>query len=156
MSRAERPTERPVESATIDHVALSVDDLDAMVAFYTRIGFDERVRSDLAPAPVRVVLLRNRAGAAIELIAHTASVPVERAPNPVDAATRQGQLHFALQAGQLDSTIAAVVAAGAHLITSPRMNSHGNARFAYVADPGGNLIELMHAGSSNFATDRAV
>jgi catechol 2,3-dioxygenase-like lactoylglutathione lyase family enzyme len=135
--------ERPLESATIDHVALSVGDLDAMVAFYTRIGFDERARSDLAPAPVRVALLRNRAGAAIELIAHSASVPFAHAQNPVDAATRRGQIHFALQVGQLDPTIAAVVAAGARLITSPRMNSRATARFAYIADPEGNLIELV-------------
>jgi glyoxylase I family protein len=137
------PVERPLQGATVDHVAFSVGDLEAMVAFYARVGFDERSRSDLAPAPVRVVLLRNPAGVAIELIAHTASVPAERARNPVDAAAHQGLLHFALQVGDLDATVAAVVAAGARPITSSSLNSRGDARFAYVADPEGNLIELI-------------
>jgi catechol 2,3-dioxygenase-like lactoylglutathione lyase family enzyme len=136
------PAERPLQGATVDHVAFSVGDLDAMVAFYTGLGFDERARSDLTPAPVRVALLRNRAGAAIELIAHSVSVPAEHARNPVDAAARQGLLHVALHVGNLDATVAAVVAAGARLIASPSLNSRGDARFAYVADPEGNLVEL--------------
>jgi catechol 2,3-dioxygenase-like lactoylglutathione lyase family enzyme len=137
------PAERPLEDATIDHFALSVADLDTMVAFYTRIGFDERTRSDLAPAPVRVVLLRNTAGAAIELTAHQASLPLERPRNPIDAATHQGQFHVAIRVEKLDSTIVMAVTAGASLITPPAMNSRGDTRFAYLADPEGNLIELV-------------
>jgi catechol 2,3-dioxygenase-like lactoylglutathione lyase family enzyme len=135
------PAERPLEDATIDHFALSVADLDTMVAFYTRIGFNERTRSDLAP--VQVVLLRNTAGAAVELTAHQASLPLERPRNPIDAATHQGQFHVAIRVEKLDSTIATAVTAGASLITPPAMNSRGDTRFAYLADPEGNLIELV-------------
>jgi catechol 2,3-dioxygenase-like lactoylglutathione lyase family enzyme len=152
------PAERPLESAAPDHVALSVADLDAMTAFYARLGFDEVSRADLSPAPVRTVLLRNRAGTALELTAHRESAATgPAARTPADAARRRGLFHFALHADGpgasepgadglgvtgLDRAVTGAVAAGADLVAGPAPNSRGDARFAYVRDPEGNLIEL--------------
>ena len=76
MSPAER---RPLGNTPIDHIALSVAGPDMMIAFYTLIGFDEQTRSDLAPAPVRMALLRNQAGVGIELTAREASIAAAKA-----------------------------------------------------------------------------
>jgi predicted enzyme related to lactoylglutathione lyase len=39
--------------------------------------------------------------------------------------------------------VQAAVSAGAGLITRPAVDSRGEAQFAYIADPEGNLIELI-------------
>jgi len=137
------PAERALESATTDHVALSVGDLDAMVTFYARLGFDEIAQSDFAPAPVRIALVGNVAGTVLELTEHRESVTVAPAGDPIEAAKRRGLFHCALRVAQLDRAVAEIVAAGARLIAGPAVNSRGDARFAYVADPEGNLIELV-------------
>jgi catechol 2,3-dioxygenase-like lactoylglutathione lyase family enzyme len=90
------PADRPLESATNDHVALSVGDLDAMATFYTRLGFDEFNRSDLAPAPARIALLRNQAGTVFELTAHQDSQPATPPDSPLQAAQTRGLFHCAL------------------------------------------------------------
>jgi catechol 2,3-dioxygenase-like lactoylglutathione lyase family enzyme len=137
------PADRPLESATNDHVALSVGDLDIMAAFYICLGFDEIARSDLAPAPVRIVVLRNRAGTTFELTAHLDSVPGSVPESPLQAARTRGLFHCAMRVARLEQTVTGAVAAGAQLIAGPALNSRGDARFAYIRDPEGNLIELI-------------
>jgi glyoxylase I family protein len=114
-----------------------------MIIFYASLGFDLEARYDLAPAPVVVALLRNRSHAGIELTAHTASVPADHPGDPVKAAARQGPHHFALKVGDLEATVTAALEAGAAPMTAPQPNSRGTARFAYITDPEGNLIELI-------------
>ena len=137
------PAERPLESATIDHVALSVGDLDTMAGFYAKLGFDEISRSDFAPAPVRSAIMRNPAGATLELTAHGDSAQVLPAGNAIAAAKRRGIFHYALRVTRLEQSVADATAAGARPLSAPAANSRGDARFAYVADPEGNLIELV-------------
>jgi catechol 2,3-dioxygenase-like lactoylglutathione lyase family enzyme len=117
------PAERPLESAVNDHVALSVGDLDTMTAFYTRLGFDEIARSDLAPAPARIVLLRNRADTTFELTAHLDSVPGSLPQSPLQAARTRGLFHCAMRVARLDQAVTGAVAAGAQLIAG-RHSTH--------------------------------
>jgi catechol 2,3-dioxygenase-like lactoylglutathione lyase family enzyme len=138
------PTDRPLESATYDHVALSVGDLETMVAFYTRLGFDEIARADFAPAPVRLALMANPAGARLELTTHTFSDPVPEA-GPLEAARHRGPFHFAVRVDRLAETVALCETAGARTVTPAAINSRGDGVFAYLADPEGNLIELTAA-----------
>jgi catechol 2,3-dioxygenase-like lactoylglutathione lyase family enzyme len=137
------PAERPLGSATIDHVALSVGDLDTMAGFYAKLGFDEISRSDFAPAPVRSAIMRNPAGATLELTAHGDSAQVPPAGNAIAAAKRRGIFHYALRVTRLEQSVADATAAGAMPLSAPATNSRGDARFAYLADPEGNLIELV-------------
>ena len=88
------PAERPLESATIDHVALSVGDLDTMVAFYAALGFDEVSRLDFAPAPIQLATVVNHRGACLELTANGLSEPTP-ATDPIAASRRRGPFHFA-------------------------------------------------------------
>jgi catechol 2,3-dioxygenase-like lactoylglutathione lyase family enzyme len=136
------PAERPLESATIDHVALSVGDLEAMVAFYAALGFDEVSRRDFAPAPIRLATVVNRRGACLELTANDRSEPTTTA-GPIAASRRRGLFHFALGVELLADAVQAAVSAGADLITQPAVDSRGETQFAYIADPEGNLIELI-------------
>jgi catechol 2,3-dioxygenase-like lactoylglutathione lyase family enzyme len=137
------PAERPLEGATIDHVALSVGDLDAMLAFYARLGFDEVSRADFAPAPVRTVLLQSGTGARLELTAHDESTETVPPVDAMDAARRRGLFHFAVRVASLDAAVEGTLAAGAVLLSGPAVNSRGDAHFAYLADPEGNLVELV-------------
>ena len=137
------PAERPLQSATITHFGLSVGDLEAMVAFYTRLGFDEIARVDFAPAPVRLVLVRNQAGTALELTAHSDSAQTAPADSAMDAAKKRGVFQFAMRVTQLEQAVEESIGAGARLISAPATNSRGEYRFAFVADPEGNLIEFV-------------
>lgn len=150
------PAERALESATLDHVALSVGQLDAMVAFYTALGFDEVARTDFAPAPVRLVTLTNHRGSSLEITVNDHSQPVPPS-DPIAASRRRGPFHFALRVKMLDEAVNAAVDAGARLVTGPSTNSRGDLRFAYIADPEDNLIELVSLpteadGSRNIGT----
>ena len=130
------PAERPLQSATIAHFGLSVGDLDAMVAFYTRLGFDEIARIDFAPAPVRLVVVRNRVGATLELTAHGDSAQNASADSATDAARKRGVFQFAMRVARLEQAVEDSIGAGARQISAPAANSRGEYRFAYVADPG--------------------
>jgi catechol 2,3-dioxygenase-like lactoylglutathione lyase family enzyme len=137
------PAERPLQSATISHFGLSVGDLDAMVAFYTRLGFDEIARVDFAPAPVRLALVQNQAGTTLELTARSDSAQTAAADSAMDAAKKRGVFQYAMRVTQLEQAVEDSIAAGARLLSAPATNSRGEYRFAYVADPEGNLIELV-------------
>jgi len=137
------PSDRAWESATVNHVALSVGDLDAMVQFYGRLGFDECDRVDLSPVPVRVATLRNGADATIELTRHAMSLAAPVPSGPVEAAARRGLFHLAFTVTEMERAIDAAIDAGATLVTTVRTNTRRDAWFAYLADPEGNLIELL-------------
>jgi catechol 2,3-dioxygenase-like lactoylglutathione lyase family enzyme len=137
------PADRPLQSATLSHFGLSVGDLDAMAAFYARLGFDAIARSDFAPAPVRLALVRNQAGITLELTSHRDSAPAAPAASAMEAAKQRGVFQYALRVTRLEQAVAVSVAAGARLLSAPAANSSGEYRFAYIADPEGNLIEFM-------------
>lgn len=136
------PTERPLEGATIHHVALSVGDLDTMSSFYAALGFDEVSRVDFAPASIRLMTIANQAGARLELTANDESEPAEET-DPTSASRRRGPFHFALAVSDLADVARSAVEAGARIVIEPTMNARGDAEFAYIKDPEGNLIELI-------------
>lgn len=136
------PTERPLEGATYDHVALSVADLDTMVAFYGCMGFEEIDRVDFAPAPVRLAVLRTAGALKLELTSRDGSSG-EPPTDAVGAALRRGVFHFALRVDDLVATVEAAVAGGARMVSAPRTNARSTGDYAYIADPEGNLIELV-------------
>jgi catechol 2,3-dioxygenase-like lactoylglutathione lyase family enzyme len=137
------PADRPLAAAGFDHLALSVGDLDAMVACYAALGFDEVSRTDFAPAPIRLVTVANRRGVTLELTANAESTRTAPAADPLAASRRRGPFHFALRVDDLPATIAAALAAGARLVTPPAATTRADARYVYLADPEHNLIELI-------------
>jgi catechol 2,3-dioxygenase-like lactoylglutathione lyase family enzyme len=118
----------------VDHLVLTVADLDATVAFYERLGMVcERFLDDrLALHFGRQKINLHRAGAEFE--------PHARRPEPGSA-----DLCFLV-----DEPIAAVerelAAAGIDIEVGPveRAGAQGPLESVYVRDPDGNLIELSH------------
>jgi len=101
----------------LDHVGLSVAELEAAEGFYGRaFGFTRQ---------------------------HSGSVAGVRAPGPIEAHATRGYNHFALVAPDIDELFAAALAAGATAVIEPRPSPEPGVRFAFLADPEGNLVELV-------------
>jgi catechol 2,3-dioxygenase-like lactoylglutathione lyase family enzyme len=130
---------------TVNHVGLSVADLDHTTAFYsTALGLAEVVeRVELPGAGVRTAMLQAPNGMRIELIERVDSMQQEFS-DPMDGAGIQGFFHWALTVENLDATVEALLAAGASMVTPPADGARPGVRFAYLKDPEGNLLELIH------------
>jgi lactoylglutathione lyase/glyoxylase I family protein len=124
------------------HIGLSVADHDRQCRFYSRaFGFREEYRTEIPEAGIRISLLSGPGGA-LELTEYTGSAP-QHFTDPADGARTQGYFHWALTVSDLEDAITTAVAHGARVISEPRPSRRGDARFAYLADPEHNLIELL-------------
>jgi catechol 2,3-dioxygenase-like lactoylglutathione lyase family enzyme len=128
----------------LDHVGLNVGDLTTMTAWYTRaFGLTVEFEFALPEHDLRGVMLAAPVGCRIELLCRKGSVPGPRAGNPVDAALTLGFGHVAFDVSDVDEKYRALLAAGAAERMSPRPSPEPGVRMAYVADPEGNLVELL-------------
>ena len=95
-------------SRAFDHVGLSVADLEAAEAFYTTaFGFERQLAFELAPHPIRGVMLRHPSGFRLELFEHAGVGPGPPAPaTPIEAHATRGYSHFALSAADIDPLFA--------------------------------------------------
>ncbi len=129
---------------SFDHVGLSVRDLGAAVEFYTRaFGFSRQLEFDLAPHPIRGVMLVHPGGFRLELFEHAASAPGLQGLGPIESHATRGYNHFALGAPDIGAVFAAALAAGASPVVEPSPSPEPGVRFAFLADPEGNLVELV-------------
>lgn len=129
----------------LDHVGLSVGDLDAACEFYSRaFGFARQLEFELAPHPIRGLMLRHESGMRLELFEREGSAPgdVQRA-TPIEALATRGYGHFAFAAPDIDALFARALEAGASAVVEPAPSPEPGVRFAFVADPEGNLVELV-------------
>ena len=88
-------------------------------------------------------MLRSPTGYRIELlhrVGNVAGIAVER---PMDAALTRGFGHLALTVDDLEATYERLLAAGAASRMPPSPSPEPGVRIAFVADPEGNLIELL-------------
>jgi lactoylglutathione lyase len=133
----------------LDHVGLTVGDLEAMTAWYAD-ALEMTVEFEFALDHVdfRGVMLRSAAGHRIELLSRPESVTGLQAANPVEAALTRGFGHVAFDVPDVDAAYDALLAAGATDRLSPRPSPEPGVRMAYVADPEGNLIELLDRTTS--------
>lgn len=127
-----------------DHVGLNVADLPAMTDWYSR-ALDLRVEFEFALDHVEFngVMLHSADGWRLELLHRPGSNPGMQASNPVEAALTRGFGHLALDVPDVDGGYDALIAAGATDRMSPRPSPEPGVRMAYVADPEGNLIEIL-------------
>lgn len=131
----------------LDHAGLTVEDLDGAASFYERaFGFASEFPFELGADGIRGVMLRHPEGARLELFSRPdARGGEQRGSTPIETIGFRGYGHFALtvDADGLDGVFAAAVQAGAAERVSPRPSPEPGIRFAFVADPEGNLIELV-------------
>ena len=125
----------------LDHAGLSVADLDAAVAFWER-AFGFAVEFEFSLGEIRGVMLRGEAGR-LELFAHPRPADGLRAATPIDALATRGYGHVALTAPDIEAPFARAVEAGATPKVTPRPSPEPGIRFAFLADPEGNLVELV-------------
>ena len=127
-----------------DHVGLCVADLDAAEAFYGRaFGFTRELAFELSPHPIRGLMLRHDSGVRLELFERTGSAPGIQGRTPIEALATRGYGHFALSAPDIDEVVAGALAAGASAMAEPSPSPEPGVRFAFLADPEGNLVELV-------------
>jgi lactoylglutathione lyase len=129
----------------LDHAGLTVEDLDRASAFYAEaFGFVAEFPFALGVDGIRGVMLRHPEGARLELFARPSSAGGEqRGRTPIETIAFHGYGHFALTAPDLDAVYTRAVEAGAVERVSPRPSPEPGVRFAFVADPEGNLVELV-------------
>lgn len=128
----------------LDHVGLNVADLEAMTEWYVdALKLEVELEFALDHVEFRGVMLRSPAGYRLELLHRPGSSEGLQAANPVDAALTRGFGHVAFDVPDVDAAYAALIEAGAADRMSPRPSPEPGVRMAYVADPEGNLIELL-------------
>jgi lactoylglutathione lyase len=137
----------PEENAgpRLDHVGLSVADLAAAESWYCR-AFDYERELVLRVGPIDldiVMLVHPRHGDRLELLHRPGSTRGPRPAGPGEAALTQTFGHVAFDVRDLDAAYDRVVALGARPVMSPRQSPEPGVRMAFVADPEGNLVELL-------------
>ena len=123
------------------HVAVRVGDLDRSIAWYeAAFGFVVLHRGRV-PEGTPIAMLRTGGGAGVELFELEARAdPNWAGPIP---ALEQGVVHFGLDVPDLETAFTRAVAAGGRPVWPPRDAPVSGVQIAFVADPDGNLVELI-------------
>lgn len=131
--------------AAFDHIGLAVAGLSTMTRWYTdALGLKTEFDFNLPEAGFSGVMLSSGDGYRIELLHREGGHAGPRPAGPLDAALTHGYGHFALDLPDVDRAYAALVRAGASGRMGPRPSPEPGVRMAFVADPEGNLIELLN------------
>jgi lactoylglutathione lyase len=129
----------------LDHIGLSVADLEAATAWYTA-AFGLRVELRLRVDPVDldiVMLIHDEYGYRLELLYRPGGIEAEPADSPAAAVLRRGFGHAAFGVPQVVSAFDRLLALGARPVMRPCPSPEPGVTMAYVADPEGNLLELV-------------
>lgn len=128
----------------LDHVGLSVGDLEAQRDWYQKaFGFDTANPFDITAAGLRGVFLLGLGGIALELLERRGSAHRAPAANPPDELLAQGWGHVCFRVDDVDSAFDRLVDAGARIVTPPADSPEPGVRFAFLTDPEGNFIEVL-------------
>lgn len=132
----------PVEG--LDHVTITVADVEATLDWYERALGGERLHYDLfVSGAIPIALIRI---GRCRLSVHPATAPV--APHALTPTPGSSDLCFRWS-GPIDDALAALAAAGVDVIEGPvpRPASNGEmGQSVYCRDPDENLVELLTLG----------
>jgi len=127
-----------------DHVGLSVADLNGMANWYAKaFGWKIAQPFEVPPIQLRGMFVVCDDGVAIELLQREGSFRTAKFDSVPEMAANQGYGHIALRVEDVDALHDHLVSLGATSIMSPRPAPVADSRMAYVADPEGNLVELL-------------
>ena len=128
----------------VDHIGLSVGDLERMTGWYQRaLGWARTGDFAVESLGLRGAFLLAPDGLAIELLERRGSSHRTPAATPPDELLAQGWGHVCLRVEDLDAAFAGLVEAGATAVSRPAPSPEPGVRFAYLTDPEGNFIELL-------------
>lgn len=135
----------------VDHVALTVADVDRSAAFYGLLGFAPGRRYQVAgeataegtgcPGADLDILLLDHAtgGPRLELIRYR-NRPAGRAAQVSEV----GAAHVCLAVADVHAAVAILAEAGVELVSLPHRD--GDVVWVYLRDPDGNAVELLERG----------
>jgi catechol 2,3-dioxygenase-like lactoylglutathione lyase family enzyme len=127
----------------IDHIGLSVGSLASAAKFYgDAFGFQNEFAFDL-PNGIHGLMLVHPSGSRLELFEHPDPAPGLQGAVPLQAIGTAGYGHFAWAADDIEAAFARAVAAGASSVVAPGPSPEPSVLFAFLADPEGNLVELL-------------
>ena len=132
--------------ARLDHVGLAVADLEAAVSWFCDVfGLvpELTLRVDALDLSIEM-LVHPVHGYRLELLHRPGSQAGRKPGTPGEAALRAGYGHVAFDVTDLDAAYDRALARGARPVMPPGPSPEPGVRMAFVADPEGNLIELMH------------
>ena len=129
----------------LDHVGLNVADLTAAESWYcAAFGLERELSVRIDAVDLDIVMLKNRQfGHRVELLHRPGSGPGLRAANPAEAVLTEGFGHIAFDVTDLDATHQALLGRGAREVMPPQPSPEAGVRMSFLADPEGNLIELV-------------
>ena len=129
----------------LDHVGLNVADLDAAELWYTAaFGYEREFVARLAVLDLDIVMLIHPSrGDRLELLHRPGSTPGLRAATPPEAVLTLGFGHVAFDVNGVDDAFDRLVSLGARPVMEPLPSPEPGVRMAFVADPEGNLLELL-------------
>ena len=130
----------------LHHVGLVVEDLDRSARWYADVlGLERGFDFEIPDTSVRGCFVGRTDGVQIELFERAGSAPGPARPDPVAALAHRGYGHICLTSEDLEAEFARMVSAGARAVWEPRRSPQPGVRMAFLADPDGNLIELIES-----------
>ena len=126
--------------AHIHHVGLPVSDLDRGIAWYRDALGLTHESTAAVPEGIAIAFMAAPTGERLELFAVDAGAPAWEGPIP---ALRAGVAHTGWTVDDLDAAHERAVEAGGRSVWPPRDSPEPGRRMAFVADPDGNLVELL-------------
>jgi catechol 2,3-dioxygenase-like lactoylglutathione lyase family enzyme len=130
----------------LDHVGLAVADLAASAVWYCEVfGLVRELAVRVEALELSIeMLIHPRYGYRVELLHRPGSSEGGKPATPGEAALRHGYGHVAFDVDDLEEAYERAVARGARPVMPPGPSPEAGVRMAFVADPEGNLIELLH------------
>lgn len=133
----------------LDHVGLNVANLAAAQNWYcTAFALYREFATHLDEVGLDIVMLRNEeSGHRVELLHRDGSRAGLRADSPAEAALTEGFGHIAFDVADLNATHERLRSQGAREVMAPQPSPEPGVRMSFVADPEGNLVELLERHS---------
>lgn len=128
-----------------DHVGISVTDLDGLTSWYCEVlGMSLEYRVCPPGTGLTGVMLHHPSGFRLELLYMVGAAPGLAPQTPVEAAGTRGYGHLCLRVRDVAAAYDALVQRGAMARRAPAPSpARPGSLVAFVADPDGNLIELL-------------
>ncbi|MGX1675982.1 VOC family protein [Streptomyces sp. NPDC055400] len=129
---------------TVDHIGVSVGDLETMTAWWST-ALDARVEYtvDRPAIAMRAAVLIDSTGFRLELLHREGSRPTHPRWDIATSLLSHGYGHLALRVDDVRAAFDRLVTLGATALAEPSAGSRPGMTIAFVADPEDNLIEIV-------------